>query len=278
MPVLDAKLKARSSLMPLLVLALFAGGCSGNQAKLDADPVSTSSITNAPTMDATRLKAEADAPSYVRTRQLADLWAAHPGDEKIGMEYATNLGKLGQADTQADVLKSLSVAHPDDVDLQARIGKEFLAAQRPGEAAAILERATNSGKADWKTYSALGTAYDQQGQFDLARQQFNKALAMQPGALGVQNNLGMSYALQGKLPEAEKILSTALAQPNSATMPQIRQNLALVVGLQGRTEEARKIASADLPPDQVEANMQYLQQMLSKPNPWAQLSSQNAAN
>jgi Flp pilus assembly protein TadD len=45
-----------------------------------------------------------------------------------------------------------------------------------------------------------------------------------------------------------------------------------VVGLQGRFEESRKIASEDLPPDEVEANMAYLQKMLSQPNIWQQLS------
>ncbi len=52
------------------------------------------------------------------------------------------------------------------------------------------------------------------------------------------------------------------------------ENLALVVGLQGRFEEARKIASEDLPIDQVDANMAYLQKMLSQPNTWQQLSGE----
>jgi Flp pilus assembly protein TadD len=271
MSPLAANLKSRSAFAPLLLLAVLASGCSGRDAKLESDPVTTSSTSPAGV-------AEGPAPSYLRTRDLATAWAAHPGDEKIGMEYAANLGKLGQVDTQTQVLKSISLAHPQDAALQSRIGKEFLAAQRPGEAATILERATASGNADWKAYSALGTAYDQQGQFDLARQQYNKALALQPGSLSVENNLGMSYALQGKLPEAEKMLRSTLNQPGSAAMPQIRQNLSLVVGLQGRLDEAKQIASADLPPDQVDANMQYLQQMLSKPNTWAQLQNQNTAN
>jgi Flp pilus assembly protein TadD len=56
----------------------------------------------------------------------------------------------------------------------------------------------------------------------------------------------------------------------------VRQNLALVVGLQGRFDEARQIASADLPPDQVEANMAYLQKMLAQPNTWQQLADKPA--
>ena len=64
--------------------------------------------------------------------------------------------------------------------------------------------------------------------------------------------------------------------PAGKSEPRIRQNLALVVGLQGRFEEARQIASEDLPPDEVEANMAYLQKMLSQPNTWQQLQDNRA--
>ena len=48
----------------------------------------------------------------------------------------------------------------------------------------------------------------------------------------------------------------------------LRQNLGLVVGLQGRFAEAESIVKADLPPEQAEANVAYLKQMLSrKDNP-----------
>ena len=255
---------------------ILVAGCTAKQGELNSDPVATSSTSPAAAL-ATG-DGEPPAGSYIKTRELAQGWAAHPGDEKIGLAYADNLGKLGQQSTQIDVLKAVSLAHTSDAGLQSRIGKQLLAANRPGEAAAVLERAVATNQADWKTYSALGSAYDQQGQYDLARAQYGKALALQPGALSVQNNLGMSYALQGKLPEAEKILRSALAQPNSTAFPMVRQNLSLVVGLEGRLDEAKQIASADLPPEQVEANMAYLQQMLAKPNTWAQLSQQNATN
>jgi Flp pilus assembly protein TadD len=257
---------------PLVALGLLASGCSSSHAKLGADPIATGSTSPA------GAAAAGEAPSYLKTRALSQAWASHPGDVPTGLQYADALGKLGQPDGQFEVLKALSIAHPADAGLQAQIGKQFLVSNRPGEAATVLERAAAAPGADWKVFSALGSAYDQQGQYETARSQYNKALAMKPGALSVENNLAMSFALQNKLPEAEKILRAAIAQPDAPSQPRIRQNLALVVGLQGRFDEARKIASADLPPDKVEANLAYLQQMLAKPNTWAQLSDQNAVN
>ena len=251
----------------LLVTAL--AGCSSRSAKLEADPMATGSTSAAPAVA---------AGSYLKTRELSQSWAQKPGDEAVGLAYADALTKLGQQNAAMDVLKAVSVAHANDGAVQSKIGKQLLTAGRPGEAVTVFERAIASKQADWKVYSALGTAYDQQGQYEMARTQYNKALAMQPGSIPVQNNLGMSYALQGKLPEAEKVLRMAIAQPGSAAVPRVRQNLALVIGLQGRFDEARKIAAADLPPDQVEKNLAYMQQMLDKPNTWAELSKENAAN
>ncbi len=260
----------RNTAFPLVLVAVLGAGCTSKDAKLSADPVTTGSL--APGAGGTQ------AGSFVKTQELSKQWAAHPGDVQIGFDYATALEKLGQTDTQIDVLKSVSISHPADNALQARIGKQLLAAQRPGEAVVVLTRAVAADGNDWRSLSALGSAYDQQGQYEMARQEYTKALAVQPGSLSIQNNMAMSYALQGKLPEAEKILRSAMAQPGSAAQPRVRQNLALVVGLGGHFDEARKIASADLPPEQVEANLAYLQQMLAQPNTWAQLSNQNTTN
>ncbi|HEY5364657.1 MAG TPA: tetratricopeptide repeat protein [Aestuariivirga sp.] len=259
--------------LPLLTTALLAvaiAGCTNKSAKLDSDPITTGSTSTA--------APAGGVGSYIKTRELEQAWQQKPGDETIGLAYADALNKLGQQNAALDVLKTVSVAHGNDALVQAKIGKQFLAAGRPGEAVTVLERAAVANSTDWKIFSALGTAYDQQGQYEQARSQYNKALALQPGSIAVQNNLGMSFALQGKLPEAEKVLNMALAEPGSAAIPRVRQNLALVVGLQGRFDEARKIAAADLPPAQVEMNLAYLQQMLAKPNTWAELSKDNAAN
>jgi Flp pilus assembly protein TadD len=244
----------------LLVAAVALGACQKKTAGLEVDPLETASTS-----------AIEAGPSFRKTETLAKQWEANPGDVNTGLAYADSLGDLGQRDTQLGVLAKVAESNPTDGAAQAVIGKKLLALGDGASAEAVLTRAVRLKAGGWQTYSALGTALDQQARHAEARQYYEQALAAKPGELSVMNNLAMSYALQGKLPEAEKILRQAMAYPDSKSLPRIRQNLALVVGLQGRFEESQKIASEDLPPNEVEANLAYLKQMLSRPNTWAQL-------
>ena len=249
----------------VLLGAVVLGGCQGRQVNLESDPLATGSTSKSGTAAA--------AGSFKLTTQLSKQWEADPTNLLLGLSYAENLGKIGQVDAQISVLKSLANSHPQDASLQTKVGKQLLAAGRAGEATEMLARAAAQPNVDWKSLSALGSAYDQQGNYAKARESYAKALALQPGELSIENNMAMSFALQGKLPQAEKILRAAILQPGIIKQPRIRQNLALVVGLQGRFDEARQIASQDLPPDQVDANLSYLQQMLAQPNTWQQLQN-----
>ena len=87
------------------------------------------------------------------------------------------------------------------------------------------------------------------------------------------SNLGMSYVLGGDLRTAETYLRSAAEQPDADS--RVRQNLALVVGLQGRFEEAREIAGRELSPEQAEANMAYLRQMMAQQNAWNQIKAED---
>jgi Flp pilus assembly protein TadD len=82
----------------------------------------------------------------------------------------------------------------------------------------------------------------------------------------VLSNLGLSYALSKKLPQAEATLRRAAAQRGAE--PKVRQNLALVVGLQGRFQEAETIARGDLSPSEAAANVAYVRRMLAQQNDW----------
>ncbi len=249
----------------LLSIGLAMAGCQNRTAKLDglaSDKISTAST------------GKSDQPSFMRTKALETAWRKDKSNVAAGLAYTESLDQLGQTDTKNQVLAELSQSNRSNPTVQAQLGKELLRNGKTAEALPMLEMAAASPSASWQTFSALGSAYDQQGRYGLAREQYEKALAQKPDAAAVMNNMAMSYSLEGNLPEAERILRDAMKKPAGREFPRIRQNLALVVGLQGRLDDAKKIASEDLPPDQVEANQAYLQQMLSQQNTWAKIAAE----
>ena len=241
-----------------VVSATALSGCQQKTAGLDgADTLNTAST----------------APvSFEATAALGKKWQADPANVSNGLAYAGALESTGQTKKQFDVYASLYAANPGNGKLAAIYGKKLVGTGRGNEAIPVLQSAANAPGADWRVYSALGTAYDQQGLYEKARASYRQALAADPGNLSVLNNMGMSLALEGDLKQAEVAFRKVDAMPRSRSEPRIRQNLALVVGLQGRFDEASKLASEDLPTEQVESNMAYLQKMLSQPNTWQQLS------
>ena len=238
------------------VAAIGLSACQKNEASLGAGDSLTTSSTDV---------------SLKETAELGQRWQKDRRNVQLGLAYASRLKALGQTGQQIQVLKTLADAHPNDQRVQTLYGRELVEAGQYGPAQEALSKVASKGNVDWRILSLLGSTLDQQGKYAEARDYYNQALRQSPNNISVLNNLGMSYALQGNLPEAEKTFRTASNLPKGKSEPRVRQNLALVVGLQGRFDEARQIASADLPPDQVEANMAYLQKMLSQPNTWQQL-------
>ena len=233
-------------------------GCQQTNASLDG----ASSVNTASTAPA----------SFGATAELGKKWQSDSTNVNKGLAYASALESTGQTEKQLAVYASLYSANPGNGKLAAIYGKKLVNDGRSNAAIPVLESAASASDADWRVHSALGSAYDQQGLYDKARTNYQLALATDKGNLTVLNNLGMSYALEGNLKQAEVTFRQTDALPRSRSEPRIRQNLALIVGLQGRFDEASKLASEDLPPDQVEANMAYLQKMLAQSNTWQQLS------
>ncbi len=241
----------------LLAAALLLSACQSNKAALETDSLTTAST--------------AGGPSFKKTEALAKQWKSEPTNLAVTLAYSESLEKLGQKPTQIDVLRSAANQTQSDANSQSQLGRALLAAGDVQGATESLNRAATLNPNDAQALSALGATLDQQTKHSEAREKYQAALAVAPNDVGIMNNMAMSYALQGKLPEAENLLRKIMANPKSKSTPRVRQNLALVVGLQGRFEDAKKIASEDLPPDQVAANMAYLQQMLGRQNTWAQL-------
>ncbi|CAN5347226.1 tetratricopeptide repeat protein [soil metagenome] len=263
---MNIMLRLTSRTLPLLVIVplLALTACQSNKTAFeDSDSLTTGSTE--------------ETGSLKETAKAGQLWEKDRGNIKLGMAYAAQLHSLDQKGQELDVLKTLVENNPNDQKLLVYFGKQLIEGGQSEQASIIFGKAIAAGNTDWKVYSAMGSSLDQQGKYAAAREYYDRALKARPNEISVLNNLGMSFALEGNLAKAEETLRQASSLPEAKSQPRLRQNLALVVGLQGRFDEARKIASTDLPPDQVDANMAYLQTMLAQPNTWQKLQTGAAA-
>jgi len=150
--------------------------------------------------------------------------------------------------------------HPGDRDLAREAGLVALELGHTDKARTSLELAIDPKQPDWQSISALGTALAASGKQSQAQTQFKKALALKPGHRPTLNNLALSYALDGKLAEAEKTLKAA-GVSEAASPRQMKENMALVMALAGKYDDAEKLAAAVLPKAKAQANMVYVRSL-----------------
>jgi Flp pilus assembly protein TadD len=209
----------------------------------------------------------------VATTKLARKWQKNNGDATIGMQYAAQLKAIGSYDKALAILRQTSMRNPQNQTVLFVYGNQLAAMKQLAQAQSVLQKAHSVGKPNWKIYAAQGAVLDQMGQHDRAQVAHSYALKLAPGKPAIINNIAMSYVMAGKLKRAEDTMRPIYKHAGSNS--RIRQNMALIVGLQGRFKEAEKIAAADLPPQDVKANIAYLRQMLRQPNNWETVKKLN---
>ncbi len=252
-----ASLYRSSTAVALIAAALTLSACA-------KDPRSTGSINASATVAQMSEQQLSEA-----VRKYSARYERDPKDKPAGLAFASLLRMTGRDDQALAVMRQLVIYHPKDNDVLSAYGKSLAATGNLKEALSAIDRAQRPDNPDWKLLSARGAILDQLGQADEARQMYRKALDIAPNQASVLSNLGMSYLLTNDLTAAETYLRKAVELPGADS--RVRQNLALVVGLQGRFEEAEKIASAELRPEEAQANVAYLRQMLTQENAWNQL-------
>jgi Flp pilus assembly protein TadD len=250
----------RFSLKPIAAL-LLAGVAALALSACAANPTTTGSIGSS---DPSAIPAEARAAAI---GQLAARYKQNPGDRNTSLYYAAALRSNGQAEQAVAVLEV--TAWPSckrDPDVAGRLCQGAVGARslRPGP-----ERARPGHQPDGPDWNALlvkGAILDQSGRNNEAREVYAQALKIAPDQASLHANLGLSYSMTNELDKAESELRIAVKMRGANS--QIRQNLALVVGLQGRFDESRALFAAELPADQVEANMSYIRALLTQQNRW----------
>jgi Flp pilus assembly protein TadD len=262
----------------LAVLAL--AGAAATPAS--AWPFGKAAPAAAPAASAASSKPAADAPKKAspQERVAADrldplsrsaFWAREaeldPTDAAAGVELASALRQLGHYKEAAGAIGKVLVLYPDNIDALLESARSAVASGQGFYALAPLRHAKALAPRDWRIYSLLAVAHDQNQQPDDAREAYGQALALSPGNPAVLSNLGLWYATHGQPAQAETYLRQAVAQPTASA--QERQNLALVLGMEGKLADAERLMREDLPPEVANSNLAYLQAMAGgrKPTP-----------
>ena len=259
------RLRATGAFGLLCGLAIGQAGC---QAPATPNFLQTASLSDqAPPLD------EAHLRPY--TEMMADRYAANPEDKTIVLNYALGLRRLTQHAQAVAVLQRLAVKRPHDLEVLSAYGKALADAGRLQEAQDVLSRAHTPERPDWSVLSAQGSVADQLGDHRQAQSYYLTALKIVPKQPQVMSNLGLSYALERRLPLAESTLRDAAAQP--AADMRVRQNLAMVLLAEGKNRDAEAVSREDLSPMDAAENMTVIKKSIGTSDDWRALARRPAS-
>ena len=262
----------RSLAATALVAVLLAPAVSratGVQQMTDKTPAAAPSATPAPAAaqpphkaspqaraDADRLEPLARAAFWGREAQI------DPTDITAAVQLAAALRALGQFDAAIQSVGHALVIEPNNMDALMESARDYVAEDQGFYAIDPLTKAEALAPKDWRPLSLMGIAYAQVRRVDDAQAVWRQALALSPDNPAVLTNMAMQLVQQGDAASAETLLRRAAAQAGANLT--VRQDLTLVLGLQGKLGEAETLLRRDLPPDQADADLAYLQAVSSK--------------
>jgi Flp pilus assembly protein TadD len=257
-PNLPARRRPRPRIAALAAACLIALGVSGCLKRGDAD------FTGALGQAAAEPTTEEGWRGYAQ--DWGKRYDANPNDRTTALNYARALRNLDQRAQAVAVLQQAAIRAPRDMEILGAYGRALSDVGRFKEAAEVLAGAHLPERPDWRILSAQGTVADQLGDHAAAQRYYEEALKIVPGEPSVMSNLGLSYALAKRLPDAERTLRQASEHPRADG--RVRQNLALVLGLEGKFGEAEGILRKDMPPGEASANLAFLKHAMAQPNSW----------
>ena len=258
----------------MLVASVAAGAAD---AQIRAAPPA---VTAAPARSAPAAQPQAPAPPRKASpaeRAAADrldplaraaFWAhevtGDPMDAVAGVHLASSLRAIHQFPEAADAARQVLVAHSDNLDALLEDARALIAQNQGFYAIEPLKQAQALAPRDWRVASLMGVALTQVRRDADADAAWRQALSLSPDNPAVLSNMAMALADRGQAAEAEVLLRRAAAQPAAGL--QVRQNLTLVLGIEGKLGEAEKLLREDLPPEEADANLDYLRALTAKPS------------
>ncbi len=235
--------------------AMLLAGCAATPMSLTSEGgVVTSSIDGGPARATALAAPEGSGASSAAGAKTADSRGAGR------LALARSLRDKGDRAKALIELERGRAEAPGNRELAGEAGLVALELGQADKARKLLEAAIDPARPDWRSVSALGTALAAAGKQTQAQAQLKRALELNPNHRPTLNNLALSYALDGKLADAEKTLRAAgSGEPESPR--QMKENLALVIALSGKYAEAERLATKVLPKDKAKANVVYVRSL-----------------
>jgi len=232
----------------------------------------TNDLPGTPPVTYFKKASHADIEAALRMEPLAQAaffnnqYEHDPSDTRMGLYLSQALRTLGRNAEAADIAHRVLLIAPENYDVLLAAARAHIADNNAFYAVDALQQALRLRPDDWQAHSLLGVAYEQIKRTDDAQSQWAIALKLSPNNPTVLTNMAVSKVATGDFATAEPLLRTAAAQKDANL--QVRQNLALVLGLEGKLQEAEVLLRRDLPPEQADANLAWLQQKLqARPTP-----------
>jgi Tfp pilus assembly protein PilF len=135
--------------------------------------------------------------------------------------------------------------------------EQLEAANKPGDAIPLYEKARQlDPRSEAKITRSLANLYSKIGEFDRAKDEFDRALRIAPKSAEILNDLGYCYYSRGMWKEAETVLKNAVAA--DAKHSRAWMNLGMSLGQQGRYEEAVAAFRHVVSPGKAYCNVAFL--------------------
>ena len=138
----------------------------------------------------------------------------YPKDRSVKATYALMLGERGDTDEAVRILRGMLSGSSDDRDMYLSLAQVYDRGRRFAEAeqaARMAEKLGGQPAENEMVWFLLGSIYERQKKYDLAEEQFNKVLQINPRNAPVLNYYGYMLADRGvRLDEATALVKRAL--------------------------------------------------------------------
>ena len=235
-----------SFVRPLLAMVIFTVGYIGGA---QVPSISGLGVAHAPT-DSPKLLSDArsmmaagnfkGAENALRTYLLMD---SRSGDARYLLAYAL-LRQNKPKDSLEEYTRAAALQTPTAEQLR-EVGQDYVLLDDTADAGKWILRSVEMNPEDPEGWYSLGRLRYTEQRFGDALECFKKAIALAPGSVKVENNLGLAYEGLNQTDDAVIAYRQAIAwqdaEPPQRASEQPLLNLAIVLLHQGKLEEAQPL-------------------------------------